>query len=388
MLNFELYNPTRIIFGKDRLDSIDKYVPADANVLITYGGGSAVKSGLIAKIKNALGNRKVEEFGGIEPNPRFHTLMKAADIVKKDKIDFILAVGGGSVIDGTKFISLAAHYEGDAENLLKGGFRRITSDVVKKVVPFGTVLTLPATGSEMNSGAVISDKHGKYPVMSDLTFPVFSILDPSLSFTLPKIQVANGVVDAFVHTTEQYLTYPVGARLQDRFAEGILQTLIEIGETTVNEPDNYIVRTNLYWSATLALNGLIGAGVPQDWATHMIGHELTHFFGIDHGQTLAIILPALLEVRRKKKHAKLLQYAERVWNITTGTEDEKITKAISQTRGFFESLGIKTQLSEYGVKAEQLDNIVQHLKAHGLTALGEADDHNLETSREILEKAM
>ena len=387
MLNFELYNPTRIIFGKDRLDNIDKYVPANARVLITYGGGSAVKSGLIAKIKTILGNRKVDEFGGIEPNPRFTTLMKAAEIVKKDKIDFILAVGGGSVIDGTKFICLAAHYDGDAEYLLKNGFRRITSETVKHVVPFGTVLTLPATGSEMNSGAVISHKHGKYPVMSDLTFPVFSILDPTLSFTLPKIQVANGIVDAFVHTTEQYITFAVGAKLQDRFAESILQTLIEIGETTVKEPENYVMRANHYWSATLALNGLIGAGVPQDWATHMIGHELTHLFGIDHAQTLAIILPALLEVRRKKKHAKLLQYAERVWDIKTGTEDEKITNAIRSTREFFERLGIKTRLSEYGVKSEQLETIVDHLKAHGLSVMGESDDHNLETSREILKKA-
>jgi NADP-dependent alcohol dehydrogenase len=200
--------------------------------------------------------------------------------------------------------------------------------------------------------------------------------------------VANGVVDAFVHTTEQYITFPVGAKLQDRIAESILQTLIEIGETTVLEPENYIMRANLYWSATLALNGLIGAGVPQDWATHMIGHELTHLFGIDHGQTLAIILPALLEVRRKKKHAKLLQFAGRVWNFTEGTEDEKISRAILKTREFFESLGIKTRLSEYGVKPEQLDDIIAELKAHGLTALGEAGDHNLETSRKILEMAM
>jgi NADP-dependent alcohol dehydrogenase len=386
MMNFELYNPTRIIFGKDRLDSIDKYVPADAVVLITYGGGSAVKSGLIAKVKKVLGNRKVLEFGGIEPNPHYETLMKAAEVVRKEKIDFILAVGGGSVIDGTKFICLASHYKGDAAELLT--LRPITSAAVPKVVPFGTVLTLPATGSEMNSGAVISHDHGKYAVMSDLTYPKFSILDPTLSFTLPKIQIANGVVDAFVHTTEQYLTYPVDARLQDRMAEGILQTLVEIGSTNIAEPENYDARANLYWNATMALNGFIGVGVPQDWATHMMGHELTALFGIDHAQTLAIVLPALLEVRRKNKHAKLLQYAERVWGIKTGTEDEKITKAISKTRDFFESLGIKTRLSEYGVNPAQVETIVEHLKSHGMTQLGESHDHSLETSREILEKAL
>jgi len=388
MMNFELYNPTRIIFGKEKLESIDKYVPADAVVLITYGGGSAVKSGLIAKVKKVLGNRKVLEFGGIEPNPKYETLMKAAGVVRSEKIGFILAVGGGSVIDGTKFICLASYFKGDAIGILEAGFRPITPAEVEKVIPFAAVLTLPATGSEMNSGGVVSYEHGKFPFKSDMTFPVFSILDPSLSFTLPKIQVANGVVDAFVHTTEQYLTYPVDARLQDRMAEGILQTLVEIGITNIAEPENYDARANLYWNATMALNGFIGVGVPQDWATHMMGHELTHLFGIDHGQTLAILLPALLEVRRKNKHAKLLQYAERVWKINTGTEDEKISLAISKTREFFESLGIKTRLSEYGIKPEQVDTIIGELKAHGLAELGEAKDHNLETSREILEKAL
>ena len=387
-MNFELYNPTRIIFGKDRLDSIDKYIPADAHVLITYGVGSAVKSGLIAKIKKVLGNRMVEEFGGIEPNPRYLTLMKAAAVVRKEKIDFILAVGGGSVIDGTKFICLASYFKEDALGILKAGFRPITPAEVEKTIPFASVLTLPATGSEMNSGGVVSYAHGKFPFKSDMTFPVFSILDPSLSFTLPKIQVANGIVDAFVHTTEQYLTYPVDARLQDRMAEGILQTLIEVGVTNIEEPENYDARANLFWNATMALNGFIGAGVPQDWATHMMGHEITHMFGIDHAQTLAIILPALLEVRCKKKHAKLLQYAERVWGINSGTEDEKIAFAIERTRKFFESLGLKTHLSEHGIKPEQVDTLVEHLKAHGFISMGEADDHNLETSREILNKAL
>jgi NADP-dependent alcohol dehydrogenase len=269
MLNFDFYNPTRILFGKDRLESIDKYVPADASVLITYGGGSAKKSGLIDKVKTALGNRKVYEFGGIEPNPRYETLVKAVEIVRNKNIDFLLAVGGGSVIDGTKFITLASSYDGDSHDLLKYGFVPIPLDVVGKTIAFGTVLTLPATGSEMNNGAVISYEHGKYPVLSELAFPKFSILDPTLTFTLPKIQVANGVIDAFVHVTEQYLTYPVDARVQDRIAEGILQTLIEIGQTTVAEPENYDARANHVWSATVALNGIVGAGVPvgdsYDW---------------------------------------------------------------------------------------------------------------------------
>ena len=388
MFNFDFYNPTRILFGQDRLEGIDNYVPADAAVLITYGGGSARKSGLIDKVKTVLGNRKVYEFGGIEPNPRYETLVKAVEIVRSENIDFILAVGGGSVIDGTKFITLASYYKGDSRDLLKFGFMPIPFEVVGKVVPFGTVLTLPATGSEMNSGAVISYEHGKFPVMCELAFPKFSILEPTLTFTLPKIQVANGVIDAFVHTTEQYLTYPVDAKVQDRMAEGILQTLIEIGETTVAESENHEARANLVWSATLALNGLIGAGVPQDWTTHMIGHELTALLGIDHGQTLAIVLPALLEVRREQKRAKLLQYAERVWHIESGSEDEKIDLAIQKTREFFESLGVKTRLSQYGVGADKIPVVVEQLKAHGMTALSETQDLTLDISQKILEESL
>jgi NADP-dependent alcohol dehydrogenase len=388
MFNFDFYNPTRIFFGNNKLANIDKFVPAGAKVLITFGGGSALKNGLIDKVKTILGNRKVYEFGGIEPNPRYETLIKAVEIVRSKNIDFILAVGGGSVIDGTKFITLASYYNGDSRDLLKYGFRPIPFDVLGKVVPFGTVLTLPATGSEMNSGAVISYEHGKFPVMCESSFPKFSILDPIITYTLPKIQVANGVVDAFVHTTEQYLTYPVDARLQDRIAEGILQTLIEIGQTTVDEPENYDARANLVWCATMALNGIIGAGVPQDWTSHMIGHELTALFGIDHGQTLAIVLPALLEVRRQKKHAKLVQYAERVWHIENGSEEEKIDLAIQKTRDFIESLGIKTHLSLYNVNADKIPVVIEQLKAHGLTALSETQDLTLDISQKILEKAI
>lgn len=388
MFNFEFYNPTRILFGKDRLENLDKLVPPHVKILITFGGGSAKKSGLIEKIRNNLGNRTVIEFGGIEPNPRYETLMKAVKVVRNENIDFILAVGGGSVIDGTKFICLASNYEKDTLDLLKLGYTKITPDIVKKVVPFGVVLTLPATGSEMNSGAVISYEHGKYVVKSDMAFPVFSILDPTYTYTLPKIQVANGVVDAFVHTTEQYLTYPVDARIQDRLAEGLMQTLIEIGTTAVNESENYDIRANLMWSATMALNGIIGVGVPQDWATHMIGHELTALFGIDHGQTLAIILPALLHVRKQQKQNKLLQYAQRVWHIENGSDDEKIDLSIKKTREFFESLGIKTRLSQYGVTADKIPVIVEQLKSHGLTALSETKDLTLEISQKILEVAM
>ncbi len=283
---------------------------------------------------------------------------------------------------------LASHYTGDAHDLLKFGFTLITSDVVKEVVPFGTVLTLPATGSEMNKGAAISYEDGKFTVMSEMVFPKFSILDPTHTFTLPKIQVANSVVDAFSHVAEQYITYPVDARVQDRIAEGLLRTLIEIGTTTVDETENYDARANLVWSATMALNGIIGAGVPQDWAAHMIGMELTALFGIDHGQTLAILYPAMLEIRKEKKRAKLLQYAERVWHIDVGTDEEKIDLAIQKTREFFESVGVKTRLSEYGVTADKIPVVIEHLRAHGMTTLSETQDLTLDVSQEILVRAM
>lgn len=387
MYNFVFHNPTTVLFGKDQISKIDKYVPANAKVLITYGGGSAKRNGVIDSVKAALGNRQMLEFGGIEPNPRYETLMKAVELIRAEGITFLMAVGGGSVLDGTKFITLASFYNGDATDLLKFGFKLITHETVQKVLPIGAVLTLPATGSEMNNGAVISHKTGKFAVMSNMAYPLFSVLDPTLTFTLPPNQVANGIVDTFVHTTEQYITFPVDARVQDRMAEGILQTLIEIGNTNIDEPGNYDARANLMWSATMALNGLIGAGVPQDWATHMMGHEITALFGLDHAQTLAVVYPAVMAEMKEQKRAKLLQYAERVWNITGGSDDEKIDLCIKRTRGFFESLGLKTRLSDYEIAKEGVDQIVAQLEAHGMTALSETGKITPEVSRRILERA-
>ena len=386
MFDFEYHNPTRIVFGKDRLQELDRLVPAQAKVLITYGGGSAIRSGLVAKVKAALGTRTVYEFGGIEANPQYETLMKAVERVRQEQCDFLLAVGGGSVIDGTKFIAQAAYVKGDPKSLLNNW--NITSDLCPRPLPLGTVLTLPATGSEMNSGAVVSLGHEKFPVMSSLVFPQFSLLDPSLTATLPARQVANGIVDAFVHTTEQYLTFPVGGLLQDRMAESILQTLVEIGKTSIAEPENYDIRAQHVWSATMALNGLIAVGVPQDWASHMIGHELTALFGIDHGQSLAIVLPSLLSERKAQKLAKLVQYAQRVWGIQHGSDSEKADAAILKTREFFESLGVKTHLSDYGVGAERITEVIAQLKAHGMVALGETKSLTPEIAESILRASL
>ena len=385
MLNFEFYNPTQIVFGAGKIATLSNFVPADARVLILYGGASAQKTGTLDEVKAALGSRVVHEFAGIEPNPSYETLMRAVEQVHAEKIDFLLAVGGGSVIDGTKFVAAAATFDGDPWDILLQ-----TGTNVKSALPFGTVLTLPATGSEMNNGSVVTRKASqtKLAFMSKHVFPQFSVLDPTKTYTLPPRQIANGITDAFVHTVEQYLTYPVQALAQDRFAEGLLQTLIEIAPKALAEPADDDARANLMWTATLALNGLIGAGVPQDWATHMIGHELTALYDIDHARTLAIVLPSLLNVQRATKRAKLLQYADRVWHITSGSEEQRIDEAIEKTRSFFEGLGIKTRLSGYGLGPDAVEAVLAQLEAHGMTALGEHKDISLDVSRRILQAAL
>ncbi len=323
----------------------------------------------------------IDEFGGIEPNPTYETLMKCVEKIRNKKTDFLLAVGGGSVIDGTKFIAAAVNYTGEPWDIVKSYGRG-----VHQVLSFGTVLTLPATGSEMNSGAVITrlSTKTKLPFMNPLLFPKFSVLDPTKTYTLPATQIGNGVVDTFVHITEQYLTYPVSGKVQDRFAEGLLLTLIEEGPKALTEPQDYDVRSNLMWCATLGLNGLISAGVPQDWATHMVGHELTTLHGLDHAKTLAILLPAMLKIRKDDKRQKLLQYAERVWDISKGDEIVRIDAAIDKTRDFFESMQVKTRLCDYGIKADAIPAVIEQLKAHGMVNLGE----KFNVTPEMVEKIM
>ncbi len=385
MQDFSFYNPTRIEFGAGKIASLNQLVPANARVLVLFGGESARRTGTLDEVTAALGDREVQLFGGIEPNPSFETLMEAVAQVRSNRIDFLLAVGGGSVIDGTKFVAAAALFEGDAWEILQQGGQNI-----ERALPFGTVLTLPATGSEMNKGAVITRKalQAKLPFMNELVFPRFSVLDPVKTYTLPTRQVANGVVDAFVHVMEQYLTYPAQAQVQDRFAEGLLHTLIEIGPRALAEPEDYQTRASLMWTATLALNGLIGAGVPQDWASHMLGHELTALHGLDHAQTLAVVLPEMLRQRKATKLGKLVQYAERVWNIHEGSDDDKAEAAIERTRAFFESVGVKTRLGDYNLGAEHIDGIIDNLQSHGMVALGEHGDVTPEHCRQILQSCL
>ena len=363
------------------VSKLSEHIPPSSRVLILYGGSSAERNGTLNDVRSALGNRFFREFGGIESNPTYETLIKAIFLVRNDNLDFILAVGGGSVMDGAKFIAAAVLYEGEPWDIPASGGK-----IVKQALPLGTVVTLSASGSEMNCMSVISrlSTGEKLMFCTPLIFPVFSVLDPTLTLNLPEKQVANGIVDSFVHVMEQYMTYPVNAMVQDRFSEGLLSSLIEIGPRIIADPENYELRSNLMWIATLALNGLIGAGVPHDWASHIIGHEITVKYKIDHARTLSILYPSMLKVRRKFKYKKLLQYAERVWNLTEGDEESRIDIAIQKTEDFFQSLGAPIRLSDCDINAQDIDTLLQLLTEHGMNHLGEHGDITFDSIREIL----
>jgi len=385
MLNFELYNPTNYVFGKGQIAKLSELVPKNTKILLAYGGGSIFKNGVYEQVKAALPNFDIVEFGGIEPNPRYETLMKAVTIIREQNIGFVLAVGGGSVIDGVKFISAAVKFEGNPMDILH---KRLLIKDLAQIIPFGTVLTLPATGSEMNSGAVITinETQEKLSFGGSALFPKFSICDPTVIASLPKKQIQNGVVDAFTHVMEQYLTYPHDALLQDRIAEGILQTLVEIGPNVVENPTDYKLASNYMWCATMALNGLLNKGVPTDWATHMIGHELTALYKIDHARTLAIIGPNLYRVMFDTKKDKLAQYGERVFNIQGNSTEEKAEKAIEKTVEFFHKMGMLTKLSENTAEYQPTaDFIVNRFEERGWKALGEKQNITPEKVRAIVE---
>jgi NADP-dependent alcohol dehydrogenase len=381
MQNFTYHNPVTVVFGKGTIAELPNLIPADAKVLMTYGGGSIRRNGVYDQVVAAMRGRRMIEFGGIEPNPRYETCVKAVELARREAVDFLLAVGGGSVLDGTKFIAAAAVYtQGDPWEMMADWSR-----VPANAVPLGAVMTLPATGSEVNCGAVISRQstQEKLVFFGPSVFPRFSILDPEVTFTLPVRQTANGIVDAFVHTTEQYLTYPADAPLQDRQAEAVLRTLIEEGPKALASGRDYAVRANLMWCATQALNGVISCGVPQDWASHMIGHELTAFYGIDHAQSLALVLPGVLQQQRQRKRAKLLQYGQRVWDLSSGDDDARIDQAIQKTEQFFRSLGVGTRFSDYQIPHEAIGRVAGRLADRG-AKLGEHADLDAKEVEEIL----
>ncbi len=381
MENFTYHNPTRLHFGRGQIAALAQEIPAHAKVLLLAGGGSIKSNGVYDQVKTALGDRTVFEHWGVEANPDFDTLMPAVETCRREAIDWVLAVGGGSVLDGAKFVCAAVPYGGDPWQFLVD-----FGSSVKSALPLGTVLTLPATGSEANSASVISRRAitEKLCFMSPHVFPVFSILDPETTFTLPARQIGNGIGDAFCHVIEQYLTYPADAAVQDQFAESIMRVLITEGPQSLAAPEDYEARANLVWAATMALQGVIGVGVPQDWSSHTIGHELTALYDIDHARTLAIVMPSLLTAQIGTKRAKLLQYAERVWGLTDGDEDVRIATAIARTRDFYESIGLPTRLSAYQVDADVAGRVAQRLAARGVTAIGEKGDLTPERIEAIL----
>ncbi|MGR5544040.1 iron-containing alcohol dehydrogenase [Vibrio sp. PNB22_2_2] len=381
-MQFSYVNPTRIFFGQNQISAITDAIPADQKVLVIYGGGSIKNNGVYDQVSQALEGRDWLEFSGVEPNPTKETLDKAVNIVKEQSVDFILAVGGGSVIDGSKYVAAASKYNGDGWDIMIGKHK------VTDATPLGAILTLPATGSESNMGAVITkaETQDKLPFMAPAVQPKFAVLDPDVMKTLPERQLINGIVDAWVHVCEQYLTLPTGAMVQDGYAEALLKNLQVLGEQFA-ERDNDQWRANLMWTANQALNGLIGSGVPHDWATHMIGHELTALWHVDHARSLAIIQPSLLRNQMTFKRPKLEQMGRNVFGLADG--GDLAERTIEAIEAFYHQLGVATQLENYGGdRDEAINAIIDQLSKHGMTILGENQSIDLENSRKILELAV
>ena len=378
MQNFTFYNPTRLVFGKGMIARLKNEIPSSVHrIMITFGGGSVKRNGIYDQVVEALEGRDFIEFWGIEPNPAVETLRKAVKLGKEEGVDFLLAVGGGSVIDGTKLIAAGLKSEVDPWEL-------VLQKKVEETVPMGTVLTLPATGSEMNNGAVISRTETHEKLDFYCKHPLFSILDPQATFTLPPFQVSCGLADTFVHIMEQYMTTTGQSRIMDEWAEGLLRTLIEIAPKIKEDAQNYDLMADFMLSATMGLNGFIAMGVTEDWVTHMIGHEITALNGITHGATLAIVLPGTLRVLREQKGEKLLQYGERVWGITTGSREQRIDAAIQKTEGYFRGLGLATRLGEAQIGEATIAEIERRFNVRGY-ALGEAHNVTGAVARQILE---
>lgn len=378
MENFIFRNPTKLIFGKGMIARLSKEIPEGKKIMVTFGGGSVKKNGVYDQVVEALRGRDYIEFWGIEPNPKVETLRKAIEICRREGVDFLLSVGGGSVLDGTKLIAAAVRYDGDAWDLVLDNSR------IGEILPFGDVMTLPATASEMNRNAVISSIETKEKFGMKVDYPRFSILDPQTTFSLPVYQRAAGMADTFIHVMEQYMTVAGQSPLMDRWSEGILQTLVEIAPKVLESENDYDSMANYMMCATMGLNGFIAMGVTEDWATHQIGHELTAIHGLTHGHTLAIVFPGLLKVLRDQKKGKILQYGERVWGITGGTEDERIDRTIDATEKFFRSLGLQTRLHEVGIGEDTILEIERRFNERGV-AFGEGANVTGTVARKILE---
>ena len=378
MLNFEFQNPTKLIFGKGSIAKIERQFSRPTKIMLTFGGGSVKRNGVYDQVINALKCHEIVEFWGIEPNPKVETLRRAVELGKAENVEFIIAVGGGSTLDGTKLIACAICSEHDAWDLV------LDPTKVERAIPFASVMTMPATGSEMNNGAVISNLATAEKFAFYSYHPQFSILDPEVTYSIPPYQVACGIADTFVHVMEQYLTAPNINPLMDRWAEGILLNLIEIAPQIQENPQDYDLMSQYMFSATMGLNRFISMGVPQDWATHNIGHELTALHGVTHGESLAIVLPGTMTVLSEQKHDKILQYGERVWGITEGTDGIRIAEAIGRTEQFFSQLGLATRLSQLNIGEDTIAEIERRFNERNVQ-LGECKNVNGAVARAILE---
>jgi NADP-dependent alcohol dehydrogenase len=380
-MKFSYVNPTLIQFGQQQIAALADLIAKDQKVLVVYGGGSIKKNGVYDQVAAALKDFDWVEFSGVGANPTIEVLDQAVKICKEQDIDFVLGVGGGSVIDGVKYIAASAVYDGEGWDIPTG------KHTITSALPIGAVLTLPATGSESNQNSVVSKEatKQKLPFASPEVLPKFAIMDPDVMKTLPQRQLVNGLVDAWVHTCEQYLTFPQNALVQEGYAEALLRTLKTLGDNFENQDDAW--RANLMWAANQALNGLIGSGVSQDWATHMIGHELTAAYGVDHARSLAIVQPSLLRNQFAVKKVKLEQMGKNVFGLAQS--DDLAEQTIAAIEAFYHSLDVATELTEHGDdKAAAIDNIIGKLESHGMIALGENQAITLKESREILEQAV
>lgn len=381
MFNFVFQNTTKLVFGRGQIAQLSSLIPTDKKVLITFGGGSVKRNGVYDQVKKALAGHKVVEFWGIEPNPAVETLRKAVKLGLEEKVEMLLAVGGGSVLDGTKLIAAAiAQPNLDAWDIVKSG-------TAIRQIPFASVMTLPATGSEMNNGAVISCHETKEKFSFRGDYPEFSILDPETTYSLPAHQIACSLADIVVHCFEQYMTTTGQSRVLDRWAEGVIATAMEIAPKIQADQHNYDLMCDYMYSATMALNNFIRMGVTQDWSTHQIGHELTALCGVTHGESLAIVYPGTIDVLREQKKGKLLQFGSRVLGINEGTEEERIDKVIEKIEAFFKSLGLATRLSEKKIGVDVVEEITRRFNERNVH-LGEAQNVTGDVAREILMKRL
>lgn len=367
MNKFEFYNPTKIIFGENSINKLNELIrPFGKNIMLTYGGGSIKKNGIYNSVIDILEseNKNIFELSGITPNPKLDKVYEGIKLCKENNIDFILAVGGGSVIDCSKAIAVGSKIDKDVWDAFYKN-----KEACEDAIPLGTILTISATGSEMNKGSVITnwETHEKLSYKTDYMFPKFSILDPTYTYSLPREQIVYGSVDILAHVFEQYFSYPDESNVSDDLAEGIMKTVIENLEIALENPTDYNARSNLMWASTMALNDVIRMGKEQDWNSHSIGHILSGLYDIPHGATLAVIFPNWMKHVYKNAPNKFRRYAINIWNINPADKsDEEIAlEGINRTREYFSKIGAPVTLKEVNVPKEDIDKIVEMFKFDG-----------------------